>query len=178
MGSAVGDFTVTATEVVSAAVPVQDHWLPLSNLDLLLPPLDVSIFFCYDNNPVWTFAEKVSALKRALAEALVSFYAFGGEVVENSLGEPEILCNNRGVEFSQAEALDVALRELRLYDPDASVEGKLVPKKNYGVLSVQVSFLILRKLFSSLFLVYYFHRPFFIRLSLTVIGRNDSIILF
>ncbi|KAL8137362.1 hypothetical protein V2J09_003363 [Rumex salicifolius] len=130
MGSAVGDFTVTVTgkEVVAAALPLQEHWLPLSNLDLLLPPLDVSVFFCYADNPTTSFREKASALKEALAEALVSFYAFAGEVVGNPAGEPEILCNNRGVEFLQM-ATDVELRELRLYDPDSCVEGKLVPSK-------------------------------------------------
>ncbi|RWR84342.1 LOW QUALITY PROTEIN: shikimate O-hydroxycinnamoyltransferase [Cinnamomum micranthum f. kanehirae] len=34
---------------------------------------------------------------------------------------------------------DVELRELQLYNPDASVEGKLVPKKKDGVLYIQVT---------------------------------------
>ncbi|KAJ8628955.1 hypothetical protein MRB53_022278 [Persea americana] len=34
---------------------------------------------------------------------------------------------------------DVELRELQLYNPDASVEGKLVPKKKDGVLCIQVT---------------------------------------
>ncbi|CAI0475015.1 unnamed protein product [Linum tenue] len=55
----------------------------------------------------------------------------------SSSGEPELLCNNRGVEFSEAYA-DVELRELDLYKPDESVGGKLVPRKKDGVLAVQV----------------------------------------
>ncbi|KAL8137361.1 hypothetical protein V2J09_003362 [Rumex salicifolius] len=103
--------TVTAKEVVAAPLPLQEHWLPLSNLDLVLPrtPLDVSVFFCYvgsggNNKKTTSFGEKASALKKALAETLVSFYAFAGEAVENWAGEPEIHCNNRGVDFWEASA--------------------------------------------------------------------------
>lgn len=40
---------VRRSEVVAAVLPMQEHWLPMSNLDLLLPPLDVGVFFCYNN---------------------------------------------------------------------------------------------------------------------------------
>ncbi|KAL6334536.1 hypothetical protein AAG906_018035 [Vitis piasezkii] len=143
-----GDFTVTLTkkEVVVAMLPMQEHWLPLSNLDLLLPPVDVSVFFCYKNphhqsvngGHGFSFGSMVGALKIAMSQALVSYYAFSGEVVSNSAGEPELLCNNRGVDFMEAHA-DVRLENLNLYNPDVSIEGKLVPKKENGVLSVQVT---------------------------------------
>lgn len=136
------EFTVSVTkeEVVAAVLPMQQHWLPLSNLDLLLPALDVGVFFCYDkisgtNN---NHSTMMGSLKSALAQALVSYYAFAGEVVFNSMGEPELLCNNRGVDFVEAVA-DVELRSLDLYNPDDTVEGKLVPTKKHGVLAVQVT---------------------------------------
>ncbi|KAI9114550.1 hypothetical protein K1719_014248 [Acacia pycnantha] len=132
--------TVTKEEVVAAVLPLQEHWLPLSNLDLLLPPLDVGVFFCYDKPVAATGSAVVGALKKGLAEALVSFYALAGEVVTNSAGEPELLCNNRGVDFVEAEA-DVGLRSIDLYNPDDSIEGKLVPQKKHGVLAVQATFL-------------------------------------
>ena len=124
---------------------MQGHRLPLSNLDLLLPPLDVNVFFCYKNNEPTevksgtnnVFKYKVGVLKKALAQALAYFYPYAGEVVMNSAGEPELLCNNRGVEFVEAFA-NVQLCELDFYNPDRSVEGKLVPRKKGGVLSVQV----------------------------------------
>ena len=137
---------VTEREVVSAALPLQDHWLPLSNLDLLLPPVDVGVFFCYNKGTsssptsiesVMSFRSMVGVLKKALAQALVSFYAFAGELVKNAEGEPELHCNNGGVDFVMASA-NVELSVLDLYNPDDSVEGKLVPAKKRGVLAVQV----------------------------------------
>ncbi|XP_008783080.2 coniferyl alcohol acyltransferase [Phoenix dactylifera] len=134
--------TMKAKERVAAVLPAQEHRLPLSNLDLLLPPIDVGVFFCYEKplaeqSPA-TFATMVSALKTSLARALVTYYPFAGKVVTNSVGEPELLCNNRGVDFIEAYA-DVELHELRLYNPDESVERKLVPKKKEGVICVQAT---------------------------------------
>ncbi|WVY93244.1 hypothetical protein V8G54_032332, partial [Vigna mungo] len=147
-----GDFSVSVTneEVVAAVLPMQEHWLPLSNLDLLLPPLDVGVFFCYKNPIITsttmedcatnkiTFGTMVASLKKALAQTLISYYVFAGEVVLNSMGEPEVLCNNRGVDFVEAEA-DVELKNLNFYNPDQSIEGKFVPKKKNGVLVVQTT---------------------------------------
>ncbi|KAH9702038.1 hypothetical protein WN944_028334 [Citrus x changshan-huyou] len=143
-----GDFTVTVSkkEVVAAVLPLQEHWLPQSNLDLLLPAIDVGVFFCYkkpaaaaDNiNKSFGFGSMVDVLKKAMAEALVSYYALAGEVVYNDVGEPELLCNNRGVDFVEAYA-NVELKDLNLYNPDDTIEGKLVAKKKNGVLSVQAT---------------------------------------
>ncbi|KAF5739198.1 cinnamyl alcohol acyltransferase 1 [Tripterygium wilfordii] len=133
--------TVTKKEMVAAVLPLQEHWLPLSNLDLLLPPVNVSVFFCY-KKPItsltMSYGAMVGVLKKALAQTLVSYYAFAGELVSNSVGEPEILCNNNGVEFVEAFA-DVELQNLNLYNPDDTIEGKLVPKKERGVLAVQAT---------------------------------------
>ncbi|XP_010539595.1 PREDICTED: shikimate O-hydroxycinnamoyltransferase-like [Tarenaya hassleriana] len=135
MGGATGD-------VVAAALPIQEHWLPLSNLDLLLPPLDVNVCLFYKKPPhdvtkKESFISIAKTLKEALAEALVTFYAFAGEVVTSPAGEPELLCNNRGVDFVEGFA-DMALRELNFYDPDESI-AMFVPKKRRGVISVQVT---------------------------------------
>ncbi|RVW21558.1 Anthranilate N-benzoyltransferase protein 3 [Vitis vinifera] len=80
----------------------------------------------------------VRVLKEAMAQALVPYYAFAGEILSNSLGEAELLCNNRGVDFLEAYA-DVKLQDLNLYNPDESIEGKLAPTRKHGVLSVQVT---------------------------------------
>lgn len=70
---------------------------------------------------------------------MVTYYPLAGEVATNSAGEPEIVCNNRGVDLIVAYA-DVELRELNLYDPDDSVEAKLVPKKKNGIVCIQVCY--------------------------------------
>ncbi|XWS20580.1 hypothetical protein CRYUN_Cryun31cG0114600 [Craigia yunnanensis] len=128
--------------MVAVVLPLQEQWLPLSNLDLLLPPVDVGVFFCYKKPEAlgdnMSFGSMVSVLKKAMAQALVSYSAFVGEVVPNNVGEPELVCNNRGVDFVEAYA-DVELRNLDLHNPDESIEGKLVPKKTYGVLTVQAT---------------------------------------
>lgn len=147
MDSGAFPLTVKRHEVVTAPLPMQEHWLPMSNLDLLLPPLDFGIFLCYKRNQYnqyFTSPENmVSVMKKALAKTLVSFYPFVGEVVQNRQGEPEILCNNRGVDFVHACA-DVGLKDLDLHHPDVSVHGRLVPLKMHGVLAVQVHIIILR----------------------------------
>ncbi|KAL3522137.1 hypothetical protein ACH5RR_014971 [Cinchona calisaya] len=133
------EVNVSKTGVVAAVLPMQEHWLPLSNLDLLLPPVDVGVFFCYEKpSSGHSFGSIVGILKKALAQTLVSYYAFAGEMVQNVAGEPELLCNNRGVDFVEAFA-DVEFKELNLYNPDESIEGKLVPQKKQGVLAVQAT---------------------------------------
>ncbi|KAF8670288.1 hypothetical protein HU200_050828 [Digitaria exilis] len=123
-----------AVTTVAPALPVQEHRLPLSNLDLILPPIDVGVFFCYAD-PV---AGAAAVLKAALAKTLVAYYPLAGEVVANADGEPELLCSGRGVDVAEATAGDADMRDLRLGFPDESVE-QLVPKKKAGVVSVQVT---------------------------------------
>ncbi|KAJ0569437.1 putative alcohol O-acetyltransferase [Helianthus annuus] len=137
MGSCGTTFTVGVKkrDNIAAALPVQEHRLPMSNLDLLLPPLDVGVFFCYKNS--LPLDESLNILKKSLAEALGPFYPLAGEIVQNNLAEPELHCNNRGVDFIHAHA-DVELKNIDLYHPDESVERKLVPRKKQGVLTVQV----------------------------------------
>ncbi|CAM0902679.1 unnamed protein product [Alopecurus aequalis] len=118
---------------VRPALPMNEHRLPLSNLDLLVPPLDVSVFFCYLHP-----APTAAALKSALAKVLVAYYPLAGEVVANAAGEPELLCSGRGVDFTEASAGDAKLRELRLGTLDQGVE-MLFPAKKTGVISVQVT---------------------------------------
>ncbi|KAF4379546.1 hypothetical protein F8388_023563 [Cannabis sativa] len=125
---------------------IQKHWLPVSNLDLLIPSqLKFVAIQCYKNpasdsgpqastNAAESF---ISSLKRGLAQVLVPFYPLAGEVVRNSLGEPEICCNNRGVEFIEAYA-DIELENLNIHNLDQNfVVGKLVPDNNHDILVVQ-----------------------------------------
>ncbi|KAH9289682.1 hypothetical protein KI387_033799, partial [Taxus chinensis] len=102
------------------------HILTLTNLDLTIPPVSVHVFFCYKNTSNNTFASVLSHLKISLSRALVSYYIFAGRLNTNSVGLPEVLCNNKGAPFTQAYAA-TALAQLDLYNPDEAVQGKLVP---------------------------------------------------
>ncbi|TVU15823.1 hypothetical protein EJB05_39362, partial [Eragrostis curvula] len=136
-GAAHGNYEVKvmAAATVALALPVQEHRLPLSNLDLILPPIDVGVFFCYADPGG---SHPVATLKVALAKTLVAYYPLAGEVVANAAGEPELLCSGRGVDVAEAYADGTELRELRLGLPDESLE-QLVPKKKAGVMCVQVT---------------------------------------
>ncbi|KAH0453718.1 hypothetical protein IEQ34_018042 [Dendrobium chrysotoxum] len=136
---------IAAAAAEAEAKSLKERFLSLSNIDLLIPHIDVGVFFCYRKpppllSPVNNFSSMVAKLKTSLAKALVVFYPFAGEVVANAAGEPELLCNNRGVEFIEAYA-DVRLDQLDFYDADGTVERKLVPKKEAegGVLTLQAT---------------------------------------
>ncbi|CAN7037860.1 unnamed protein product, partial [Brassica rapa subsp. trilocularis] len=140
--SAARGFHVTTTrkEIVAPAssplLPLpENRIISLSNLDLLLPPVDINVCFFY-KKPLYNTTNDV--LKTSLAEALVSYYVLAGEVVASPItGEPEILCNNSGVEVVEAAA-DVELRELNLHDPYQSI-AKFVPMKVHGVFAIQLT---------------------------------------
>ncbi|GLJ35081.1 hypothetical protein SUGI_0705840 [Cryptomeria japonica] len=85
---------IVNTEVVMPALPMQQHILPLSNLDLLIPPVYVHVFFCYKNPFPRTFASAISDLKTSLSRVLVT----------DSIGLPKVHYNNKGVRFTQAYA--------------------------------------------------------------------------
>ncbi|KAI3817113.1 hypothetical protein L1987_10902 [Smallanthus sonchifolius] len=143
MGVKAEDFSVKVirTEIVAPNQLWHDHWLPFTNLDLLVPPFDVGSFFCYKkSHESVDVTTMVDALKASLSQALTLFYPLAGELVRNAAGEPEIHCNNKGVDFIEAVA-EVNLRDLNFHNPDESIEGKLMPKRNLGVLTIQVTML-------------------------------------
>ncbi|KAI3497991.1 hypothetical protein L1887_33669 [Cichorium endivia] len=123
--------------VVRAEEPWNDHWLPFTNLDLLVPPFDVGSFFCYKKPSHRSFPTMLNILKASLSRALTLYCPLAGDIIWNgAAGEYQIHCNNQGVDFITAVA-DVELKELNFYNPDESIEGKLMPKKPRGVLAVQ-----------------------------------------
>lgn len=84
---------VNKREFVAAVVlPLQEHWLPLSSLDLLLPPIHVSLVLCYkkpkSNMKDLDFSSMVGILKSSLAQVLISYYAFAGGGWPTPMGDP------------------------------------------------------------------------------------------
>ncbi|GLJ20276.1 hypothetical protein SUGI_0368230 [Cryptomeria japonica] len=117
---------VVKREVVLPAIVIQEHVLPLSNMDLTIPPICVYTFFCYEKPSQTSFASVLSNLKSSLSRAFVSCYAFAGRLVSHGVGDLQMVCNNKGAEFSEAYA-DACLVQVEFCNPIAAVEGKLVP---------------------------------------------------
>ncbi|KAJ9563580.1 hypothetical protein OSB04_008740 [Centaurea solstitialis] len=141
MGILGNSFSVKVVEkvVVSAEEPWSDHWLSFTNLDLLVPPFNVSSFFCYNKPTNGSFPTMLDTLKASLSRALALYPPVSGDIAWNGdVGKNQIHCNNQGVDFIHAFA-DVELKELNFYNPDESVEGKLMPNKQRGVCAIQVT---------------------------------------
>ncbi|KAI3709046.1 hypothetical protein L2E82_38757 [Cichorium intybus] len=68
--------TVKGRDFISAAVALgnKQYWLPLTNLDLLLPPLEVGLFFCYKKKDTKDMSSEtvVNTIKSSLAGIAVT----------------------------------------------------------------------------------------------------------
>ncbi|ONK72986.1 uncharacterized protein A4U43_C04F25740 [Asparagus officinalis] len=125
--------------IKATGTSLQEHRMPLSNLDFLLPPVDVGVFFVYRNREhQLRSSSKFDTLKTSLSEALATYYPLAGVITENLRGEPELLCNNSGVDFLEAY-FERGIAELDLYNPEECLEGKLVPRKDEGVFCIQAT---------------------------------------
>ncbi|KAK9051217.1 hypothetical protein SSX86_027843 [Deinandra increscens subsp. villosa] len=137
-------FTMKVIEkvVVTAEEPWNEHWVPFTNFDLLVPPINAgsTLFYKKPSHEGFSFSVIVETLKASLSRALSLFPPMGGEIAWNEVaGENQIHCNNQGVDFVEA-VVDVELKELNLYNPGESIEGKLMPKKLLrGILAIQVT---------------------------------------
>ncbi|KAK1392265.1 hypothetical protein POM88_011321 [Heracleum sosnowskyi] len=108
---------VKRMEVVAPLLPSTEHRLAMTNLDRLLPTVDVGIFFCYDNGGKNKNNDMmISMLRKGLSNALVSFYSLAGEAFA-----------------------DIELQHVDLYKLDVSAYANFVPVKKHGVLSMQVT---------------------------------------
>lgn len=80
------------------------------------------------------FESMVERLKKSLSETLVYFYPMAGRL-ETCDGEVFIKCNDSGVEFTKASALDLGLAQVMV----DSIPHQLIPFN--GVFSTQGQFL-------------------------------------
>ncbi|MCD9640602.1 hypothetical protein HAX54_025991 [Datura stramonium] len=137
------DYTVSFTRksVVKATDPIPEpHVLTLSNLDLLSGRFPVTYFYVYckakQNAPSASIAH---VLRKSLANCLSHFYPFAGRIIQNpETNEPEIVCDNTGALFLEAQA-STCLTEVDLYNLDKCLEGKLVPINQEFPVQVQLT---------------------------------------
>ncbi|GLJ20269.1 hypothetical protein SUGI_0368160 [Cryptomeria japonica] len=81
------DVDVVEKKIVLAALPMQEHVLPFNNIDLIIPSVDVHVFFYYEKPYETSFTSVVSNLKSYLSKDFVPFDAFAGRLVSNGVGE-------------------------------------------------------------------------------------------
>ncbi|XP_008800447.1 coniferyl alcohol acyltransferase-like [Phoenix dactylifera] len=113
--------------------------IPVSNFDHLSGRYPVTIFYAYRKPSTGDFNSVVNAIKTSLAETLNYFLPFAGRIVPNpETGEPEILCNNEGIELIEASA-DVSITSLNFHDLNDSVKRVMLPLPTEIPLSVQVT---------------------------------------
>lgn len=114
-----------------ATVP-SNQKLWTSNLDLVVGRIHILTVYFYRPNGCPNFFDPV-VMKKALADALVSFYPFAGRLSRDQNGRPEINCNGEGVLFVEAESdstLDdfgdfTPSPELRLLTPTVDYSGDI-----------------------------------------------------
>ncbi|XP_060210624.1 coniferyl alcohol acyltransferase [Lycium barbarum] len=138
-----GDYTVSfiRKSIVKASGPIPEHHiLTLSNLDLLSGRFPVTYFYVYrEAKPNDSSASIADELKKSLANCLSHFYPFAGRIIPNpETNEPEIVCDNTGALFLEAQA-SISLTELDLYYLNKCLEGKLVPINQEFPVQVQLT---------------------------------------
>ncbi|KAF8412860.1 hypothetical protein HHK36_000832 [Tetracentron sinense] len=136
------DFSVQITK--SSAVKAA-HWssepyiLSLSNFDLISGRCPVTLFYAYLKPHRGDFSMVVAVIKSSLEEVLGHYLPFAGRIIPNAeTGQPEILCNNEGIEVIEANA-NIDLACLDFYDLSQSLQKNLVPFQHEIPLRLQVT---------------------------------------
>ncbi|KAJ8538147.1 hypothetical protein K7X08_014687 [Anisodus acutangulus] len=139
----IGDYTVSfiRKSVVKATGPIpKPYILTLSNLDLLSGRFPVTYFYVYCQAKHNDSSGSITGeLRKSLAKCLSHFYPFAGRIIPNAeTNEPEIVCDNTGALFLEAQA-STCLKELDFYNLNKCLEGKLVPINQEFPVQVQLT---------------------------------------
>ncbi|KAF8389346.1 hypothetical protein HHK36_026040 [Tetracentron sinense] len=137
------DFSVefTSSWVVKAAhTSIEPYILSLSNLDHLFSGrYPLTYFYAYQKPEIGDFSMVIAVIKSSLEEVLGHYFPFSGRIVPNAItAEPEILCNNEGVEVIEAHA-SIDLASLDFYDLSQSLQKNLVPFQHEIPLRLQIT---------------------------------------
>ncbi|XP_012450010.2 shikimate O-hydroxycinnamoyltransferase [Gossypium raimondii] len=100
-----------------------------SNLDLLISRYHVSTVYFYKPNGCSDFFD-TGRVKEGLSKVLVPFYPIAGRLGYDENGRLEIICNDEGVLFVEAETSSV-LEDL-IGNGDFTHNSHLVPKVDYS----------------------------------------------
>ncbi|XP_068646851.1 coniferyl alcohol acyltransferase [Aristolochia californica] len=130
---------VGKTIVKAVDPPAEPKVVTLSNFDLLSGRFPVSVYYAYSKPDSCDFPSIVATLQTSLAKVLRHYYPFAGRLVPGPRpDEPEIICNNEGVEFTEAQA-NIPLSALNFHDLSESLQKNLVPVPESSPLSIQVT---------------------------------------
>ncbi|KAK5826869.1 hypothetical protein PVK06_021802 [Gossypium arboreum] len=100
-----------------------------SNLDLLISRYHVPTVYFYKPNGCSDFFD-TGRVKEGLSKVLVPFYPIAGRLGYGENGRLEIICNDEGVLFVEAETSSV-LEDL-IGNDDFTHNSQLVPKVDYS----------------------------------------------
>lgn len=90
--------------LVCPAQETPKRTLLLSDLDLVVPAAYVFLVYFYRRPKDSSNFFEAGLLKNALSNALVPFYPLAGRLGKDENGRIQILCNQKGVLFAEAEA--------------------------------------------------------------------------
>ncbi|KAJ0959672.1 hypothetical protein J5N97_000673 [Dioscorea zingiberensis] len=118
-------------EIIESCMVVPDketpkHRLWLSNLDLYNHKDHAPIFYLYKPHGNSNDFFSVDTLKKAMGEALVTFYPLAGRLAFDEKGRPEVDCNAEGALFSVARA-HCTVEGFGGFHPSPAVRQLLVP---------------------------------------------------
>ncbi|ONK80059.1 uncharacterized protein A4U43_C01F13380 [Asparagus officinalis] len=111
---------------------------PISNLDRIMGGIPIIIFYVYNKPLSGHFSSVLNAVKLPLSQALDHFPLFAGEISQDSSGEPEVLCNNKGVRLIEAST-NISLFKLDFYEQNNSIQKIILKFDNKYPLSVQIT---------------------------------------
>ncbi|BBM99634.1 hypothetical protein MPTK1_1g22600 [Marchantia polymorpha subsp. ruderalis] len=120
---------ILAVQKVKPAMSGLDEYLPLSNLDRLLSSMYPQTFFVFESTRWRSVENVVSALKRTLADVLVHYYPFAGEMKDPEWGVYKIHCNGAGADFTEA-FVDACIKDLDFVFPSPSFAYNFLPTPN------------------------------------------------
>uniref|UniRef100_A0A453GUT3 hydroxycinnamoyl-CoA:5-hydroxyanthranilate N-hydroxycinnamoyltransferase n=2 Tax=Aegilops tauschii subsp. strangulata TaxID=200361 RepID=A0A453GUT3_AEGTS len=124
--------TVRRASMVRPAKELPRSRLWNSHLDLLVPRFHTpSVYFyrCPEERAPEGFFD-ADRMRRALADALVTFYPMAGRLARDKDGRIEIDCNGEGVLFVEADAPDATVADYGDFAPTMELK-RLIPAVDY-----------------------------------------------